>query len=108
LADLLVDDAAWDDFEHRYGRSLERSVPSAERQTLRRLAGKVRHGLVPDRSSAEGRLLAHLVAHDFDPEYRSGLTWRYRLERVAGALRRGELVSYILRKIVDRRMDHRD
>ncbi len=103
LIDLLNDEEGWRRALPLLRRLLRRTLREGEILAARDLCLSLQRGGVPEASeSPAGRLLAHLVAHTFDPDYRTGLRGGHRRYRLLHALRHRTLVRYALRKLKDR------
>ncbi len=77
------------------------SIAGDDLRALYSLLSSLASGRLPATGSGAGRLLAHCLAHTFDPSYRQSLRRRHRRHRLKEATRRGTLVVYARRKFLD-------
>jgi hypothetical protein len=102
LIDIVGDEQGWQEALPLLHRHVGETLREGEIVATRDLCLALQRGAAPeDSDSPAGRLLAHFLAHTFDPEYRADLRGAHRRYRLLHALRHGTLVRYIHRKLSD-------
>ena len=108
LADLLPTAADWQHHLPALAQRLRASVSHRELAAIATLCEQLTAGRSPEPATSPAAiLLAHLLAHAFDPEYRAGLGRRHFRHRLRHAWQRGTLLRYAARKLADRRRGRR-
>lgn len=102
LQDLLPGAAAWDAAMPSLATSLRPTLEEGEIESARDLVLSLTAGKVPDNpDESAGKLLAHFLAHAMNKEYRSSLRGDHLRHRLRQAHRRGTLLPYAGRKLLD-------
>ncbi len=102
LIDLLPDDQAWSEALPQLEEKLQATLESSELEAARNLALGLARGSPPeDLPQGARQLLAHLLAHALDDDYRASLRRRHLRQRFLEARRRRTLLRYSSRKLLD-------
>jgi hypothetical protein len=102
LADLLPGPEAWDEAMPELASWLDGTVSGAELGATRDLCLALAAGRGPEALAPEAsKVLAHLVLHSLDSDYRESLRGRHHRHRLGQAIRRGTLLRYAGRKLSD-------
>lgn len=102
LIDLLPDDPAWTEALPRLEDHLRATVQPSEIAAARSLALGLTNGTAAEDLTASARvLLAHLLAHTLDLDYRVSLRGRHLRHRFRQARQQGTLLRYGSRKLLD-------
>jgi hypothetical protein len=102
LTDLLPDEQSWSKAMTQLEERLRTSLQPGELESARDLAlGLASGNPLEDLSQGARQLLAHLLAHALDEEYRASLRGHHRRHRWQQARQRGTLLRYANRKLLD-------
>lgn len=102
LIDLLPGASAWTAALPELEDRLRTTVDPREIAAVRDLTLGLTSGSSPEELAAGARqLLAHLLAHALDYDYRTSLRGRHLRHRLRQARRRGTLLRYVSRKLAD-------